>query len=122
MLKILFIPDRFKKAVEKVREMIQYKKSSSRDLNYMFIRAEKNDYQQHLQDHHDDKARNTFAADLQKLIEWTFPYRIYGRQHKTDEDERDRHQVGNNGVAGQFEHDLVDNIEQEPLHAPEQNA
>lgn len=35
-------PDRFKKAVEKVREMIQYKKSSSRDLNYMFIRA---DYQ-----------------------------------------------------------------------------
>lgn len=35
-------PDRFKKAVEKVREMIQYKKSSSRDLDYMFIRA---DYQ-----------------------------------------------------------------------------
>lgn len=35
-------PDRFKKAVEKVREMIQYKKYSSRDLNYMFIRA---DYQ-----------------------------------------------------------------------------
>ena len=35
-------PDRFKKAVEKVREMILYKKSSSRDLNYMFIRA---DYQ-----------------------------------------------------------------------------
>ena len=35
-------PDRFNKAVEKVKEMIQYKKSSSRDLNYMFIRA---DYQ-----------------------------------------------------------------------------
>ena len=35
-------PDRFKKAVEKVKDMIRYKKSSSNDLNYMFIRA---DYQ-----------------------------------------------------------------------------
>lgn len=35
-------PDRFKKAVEKVKDMIRYKKSSSNDLDYMFIRA---DYQ-----------------------------------------------------------------------------
>ena len=38
-------PDRFNKAVEKVKEMIQYKqqdKSSTNDLNYMFIRS---DYQ-----------------------------------------------------------------------------
>ena len=38
-------PDRFNKAVEKVKEIIQYKqqdKSSTNDLNYMFIRS---DYQ-----------------------------------------------------------------------------
>lgn len=35
-------PDRFKKAVEKVKDMIRYKKSSSNELDYMFIRA---DYQ-----------------------------------------------------------------------------
>ena len=43
-------PDRFKKAVEKVREMIQYKKSSSRDLNYMFIRADYQDIKVMLDD------------------------------------------------------------------------